>query len=159
MSGEVSRRLRVAFGLLIVFDQDPFPRDPARTGFGWIHFPEVVICEHTLRPETQYRRTDLAVEDMPSLRYQKMRFFLTWYRGPQNFLSGVDRVLVLEYTEGQAHKQQGVFSICQRSGYASPRGHYAARHQRKGGFGNDRIDGKKSQYTTYKVETKNQHTR
>jgi len=65
MGAEVLGRLRVALGLLIVFDQDP-------SGFSWIHFPEVIICEHA----------DLAVENMPSLRYQKMRFFLTWYRGP-----------------------------------------------------------------------------
>ena len=65
-------RLGVATSLLMVFHQNPFPRDPVGTGFSWVHFQEVVICEHT----------DLAVENMPSLRYQKMRFFFTWYRGP-----------------------------------------------------------------------------
>lgn len=38
----------------------------------WICAPEVIKCEHT----------DLAIEETPSPRYQKMRFFLPWYRGP-----------------------------------------------------------------------------
>lgn len=65
MGAEVPGRLRVVFGLLVVFDQDP-------SRFGWIHSPEAIINEHT----------DLAVERIPSLRYQQMRFFLIWYRGP-----------------------------------------------------------------------------
>jgi len=65
-------RLGVATSLLMVFHQNPFPRDPVGTGFSSVHFPEVVICEYM----------DLVVENMPSLRYQKKRFLLAWYRGP-----------------------------------------------------------------------------